>query len=133
MKKCNVCGCIVDEISECPICGNTLTYEQPVMADKEHFKFNKYYLLYLLKSTWFALLCTVICTVIAIVSKPDFGVTVVPAVIMLLASFLFGIFNRSYARRIQWKYSEEWAKNRTIWAQLTTGVLAIIFFMMSSL
>ena len=35
MKKCNVCGCIVDEKSECPICGNTLTYEPPCMEEKE--------------------------------------------------------------------------------------------------
>ena len=45
MKKCNVCGCIVDEKSECPICGNTLTYEPPCMEDKEKFVFNKYWVI----------------------------------------------------------------------------------------
>ncbi len=133
MKKCNVCECIVDEKSECPICGNTLTYEEPCMEDKEKFVFNKYYLLYLTKNTWFALLCTVIGIVIAITAKPEFDVTVCLAIAMLIASFLFGIFNRSYTRAIQWKYSEKWAKNRAVWAQFTTGVLAITFFMMSAL
>ena len=90
MKKCNVCKCIVDEISECPICGNTITYEPPCMEDKERFVFNKYYLLYLLKNTWFAILCTVIGIVIAITAKPDFDITVALAIAMLVASFLFG-------------------------------------------
>lgn len=133
MKKCNVCKCIVDEISVCPICGNTLTYEPPFMEDKEKFVFNKYYLLYLLKNTWFAILCTVIGIVIAITAKPDFDITVALAIAMLVASFLFGIFRRRYARAIQWKYSEKYANIRAIGAQFTTGILAIVFFMMSAL
>lgn len=133
MKKCNVCGCIVDEKSKCPICGNTLTYEPPCMEDKEKFVFNKYYLLYLLKNTWFAILCTVIGIVIAITAKPDFDITVALAIAMLVASFLFGIFRRRYAHAIQWKYSEKYTNIRAIGAQFTTGILAIVFFMMSAL
>ena len=133
MKKCNVCGCIVDEKSECPICGNTLTYEPPCMEDKEKFIFNRYYLLYLLKNTWFAILCTVIGIVIAITAKPDFDITVALAIAMLVASFLFGIFRRRYAHAIQWKYSEKYTNIRAIGAQFTTGILAIVFFMMSAL
>ena len=133
MKKCNVCGCIVDEISECPICGNTLTYEPPCMEEKEKFVFNRYYLLYLLKNTWFAILCTVIGIVIAITAKPDFDITVALAIAMLVASFLFGIFRRRYAHAIQWKYSEKYANIRAIGAQFTAGILAIVFFMMSAL
>lgn len=133
LKKCNVCKCIVDEISECPVCGNTITYEPPCMEDKEKFVFNRYYLLYLLKNTWFAILCTVIGIVIAITAKPDFDITVALAIAMLVASFLFGIFRRRYARAIQWKYSEKYANIRAIGAQFTTGILAIVFFMMSAL
>lgn len=133
MKKCNVCGCIVDEKNECPICGNTLTYEPPCMEEKEKFVFNRYYLLYLLKSTWFAILCTVIGIVIAITAKPDFDITVALVIAMLIAFFLFGIFRRRYARAIQWKYSEKYANIRAIGAQFTTGILAIVFFMMSAL
>lgn len=133
MKKCNVCGCIVDEKSECPICGNTLTYEPPCMEDREKFVFNRYYLLYLLKNTWFAILCTVIGIVIAITAKPDFDITVALAIAMLVASFLFGIFRRRYAHAIQWKYSEKYTNIRAIGAQFTTGILAIVFFMMSAL
>ena len=133
MKKCNVCKCIVDEIRECPVCGNALTYEPPCMEDKEKFVFNKYYLLYLLKNTWFAILCTVIGIVIAITAKPDFDITVALAIAMLVASFLFGIFRRRYAHAIQWKYSEKYTNIRAIGAQFTTGILAIVFFMMSAL
>lgn len=133
MKKCNVCGCIVDEKSECPICGNTLTYEPPCMEEKGKFVFNRYYLLYLLKNTWFSILCTVIGIVIAITAKPDFDITVALAIAMLVASFLFGIFRRRYAHAIQWKYSEKYTNIRAIGAQFTTGILAIVFFMMSAL
>lgn len=133
MKKCNVCGCIVDEISECPICGNTITYEEPCMEDKEKFVFNKYYLVYLLKNTWFASICTVIGSVIAIITKPELDTTLILAIALLIASFLFGVFNRRYAQAIQWKYSESWAKKRAHWSQFTAGILALVFFMMSAL
>ncbi|MBQ1195635.1 MAG: hypothetical protein IIX44_05255 [Clostridia bacterium] len=133
MKKCNICNCIVDEISECPICGNTITYEPTVTEDKEKFVWNKYYLIYLLKNTWFASICTVIGLVIAIITKPELDTTLILAIALLIASFLFGVFNRRYARAIQWKYSEKWAKNRAISAHFTTGILALVFFMMSAL
>lgn len=133
MKKCNVCKCIVDEKSECPICGNTITYEPPCMKDKEHFVFSKYYLLYLLKNTWFALLCTIIGSIITIITKPAFDVTLILAITMLITSFLYGIFNRRYARAIQWKYSEKLSKWHAFLSQFTAGFLALVFFMMSAL
>ena len=103
------------------------------MEDKEKFVFNKYYLVYLLKNTWFASICTVIGSVIAIITKPELDTTLILAIALLIASFLFGIFSRSYARAIQWKYSEKWAKNRAYWSQFTAGILALVFFMMSAL
>jgi hypothetical protein len=133
MKKCNVCGCIVDEKSVCPICGNTITYEPPCMKDKEHFVFSKNYLLYLLKNTWFALLCTIIGSVITIITKPAFDVTLILAITMLITSFLYGIFNRRYARAIQWKYSEKLSKWHAFLSQFTAGFLALVFFMMSAI
>ena len=133
MKKCNICNCIVDEISECPICGNTLTYEPTVMEEKERFVFSKYYTIYLLKNTWFAILCTIIGIVITINSKPEFDTTLALAILMLLASFGFGIWNRNYARAIQWKYSKNWAKNKAFLSQIISGILALVFFMMSAL
>ncbi len=133
MKKCNICQSIVDATEECPICGNTLTYEPPVMEDKEKFVFNRFYILYLIKSTWIAMLCTIIGIVIAIISKPDFDIAIILAIVMLIASFLLGIFNRKYAASIQWKYSEKYAQYRAIGAQITTGALALWFFMMSAI
>ena len=133
MKKCNVCGCTVDEKSECPICGNTLTYEPPCMEDKEHLVFSKYYLVYLLKYTWFAILCTVIGLVIAITSKTSLSVALILAIVMLTVSFLFGMFNRSIVRFLQNIFTERWAVFFAFRAQFITGLLAISYFVISAL
>lgn len=133
MKKCNVCGCIVDEKSECPICGNTLTYEPPCMEEKERLVFSKYYLIYLLKYTWFAILCTAIGLVIAITSKTSLSVALILAIVMLTVSFLFGMFNRSIVRFLQNIFTERWAVFFAFRAQFITGLLAISYFVISAL
>lgn len=116
LKKCNVCQCIVDEASECPICGNTITYEPHCMEDKEHFAFNRYYKTYLLKNLWFPVLCTIASIIIFILTLP---LTVplaylllIPTAFLLIMSFVFALFKRPLARRMLWKYSEEYAIGR---------------------
>ena len=130
MKKCNVCHCIVDEISECPICGNTITYEPPCMEDKERFVFSKYYFVYLLKNLWFSVLCIIISTVAFILSLPITSsllhYLLIPAALMLIASFVFSLYKRELTRRLLWKYSKEYAVGRMVCDKYFYGITAVI-------
>ena len=134
MKKCNVCQSIVDESNECPICGNTLTYE-PICAEyKEHIVFNKYYLIYLLKHTWFAILCTAISAAMLIIAKSITIGHLVIGLILLVASYLFSIFQRQYEQLvIQWCHSEAYSKRKAAAAKFAIGSAAVIYILLAIL
>ena len=63
MKQCPRCHAVVRDDTECPFCHETLTYENPVMQDKPHMPWNRYTVLYWVKSLWFPLACLIVCTV----------------------------------------------------------------------
>ena len=134
MKKCNICKSVVDAREECPICGNTLTYEPPVMEDREHFVFNKYFALYLLKNAWFAIFCTVIAAVMLILAK-DFTIGhLIVGVFLLMATYLFSIFQRKYESLvIQWSNSEEYSKRKAAAAKYAVGSASLIYFLLAVL
>ena len=136
MKKCNVCGCIVDEKSECPICQNTLTYEPPCMEDKEHFVFNKYYYVYLLKNTWFAVLCTIASIIILIIDTPTSSYSlrfILPAIVLLIASLIDSFFKRCQYRRLLKIYSERWANYMIEYDKYFYGAAAVILFLIAGM
>ncbi len=134
MKKCNVCQSIVDAKEECPICGNTLTYEPPIMEDKEHFAFNKYYLIYLLKNTWFAILCTVIAALMIILSKTLSLGHLIVGIFLLIATYLFSVFQRKYESLvIQWCNSESYSKRKAAAAKYAVGSATLIYFLLAIL
>ena len=134
MKKCNVCGCIVDTYEECPVCGNTLTCVPPVMEDREHFVFNKYFALYLLKNTLFAIFCTIAATVMLILAK-DFTVGhLIIGIILLVATYLFSIFQRKYESLVvQWCHSEAYSKRKAAAAKYAVGSAALIYVLLAIL
>ena len=63
MKQCPRCHAVVRDDYECPFCHETLTYENPVMQDKPHMPWNRYTVLYWVKSLWFPLACLIVCAV----------------------------------------------------------------------
>ena len=136
MKKCNVCNSIVDEISECPICGNTLTYEPPVMEDTEKFVFNKYYYIYLLKNTWFAVLCTIKIIIISLVNTPTSSYSlrlILPAIVLLIASLVNSFFKRWRYKRLLKIYTEPWAKQLIAYDKYFYGAAAVILFLIAGM
>ena len=70
MKKCPTCRMIVNEPYECPYCQTTLTYEEPVMTNREKLRCNRYFWLYQLKNCWFSLLCVIITAVTMLLAEP---------------------------------------------------------------
>ena len=134
MKKCNVCNSIVDEISECPICGNTLTYAPPVMEDKEKFVFNKYYYIYLLKNTWFAVFCTIKIIIISLVNTPTSSYSlrlILPAIVLLIASLVNSFFKRWRYKRLLKIYTEPWAKQLIAYDKYFYGAIAVVLFLIA--
>jgi len=134
LKKCNICKSVVEAREECPICGNTLTYEPPVMEDREHFVFNKYFALYLLKNTWFAIFCTISVAVMLILAK-DFTIGhLIVGVFLLIATYLFSIFQRKYESLvIQWSNSEDYSKRKAAAAKYAVGSSSLIYFLLAIL
>ena len=128
MKKCNVCGCIVDEKSECPICGNTLTYEPPCMVDKEHFVFSKHYLIYLLRNTWFSIACLIYGIVTAIICRNNLNILMAPAALCTVISLILSVFERQYASKIRWRFTKEYSFTYTKLYKYIMGIVAIIFY-----
>jgi hypothetical protein len=127
MKKCNVCGCIVDEKSVCPICDNTITYEQPCMADKEHFVFSKYYLIYLLKNTWFSIICLIYIIATAIIFRHSLNALMATAAFCTALSLYLSVFERQYARAIRWRFNKEYSRQYTSLYKYLLGICAIVF------
>ncbi len=134
MKQCNVCQSIVDATEECPICGNTLTYEPTSSEYSEHIVFNKYYVLYLLKNSWFALFCTTIAAVMMILAKTCTVGHLIVGIVLLTATYLFSIFQRKYESLvIQWCHSEAYSKRKAAAAKYAVGSASLIYFLLAIL
>lgn len=107
MKECPTCRMIVDEPYECPYCQTTLTYENPVMTDREKLRCNRYFWLFQLKNCWFSLLCLLVSAVVTVLSCTDdtplllqpmiqrLHLTLTGGCLLLL---LYGFFQRQIAR-----------------------------------
>ena len=131
MKQCPVCKSIVDSESECPICGNTITYEPPVMADKELIPWNKNTVLYYLKNTWFSVLSCLTGAFICIMATPKMDYLFFLAVFCAIVSLFVSFFHRKLAKYMTWKYSEEYVPYKLGLLKYTTGGIAILFFMLT--
>ena len=126
MKVCPKCHMTVDAQGECPFCYTTLTYEPTVHSDKERYVLNKYLLLYLLKQSWFSLLCLIVVALKVALTQRAFTTYHLLPLLFLVVSLQFSILGRSIARDIQWKYSESYAVVWTAGVKICTGLLAVL-------
>lgn len=128
MKQCPLCKSIVTDESECPICGNTITYEPPVMADKELVVWNKYSFMYYLKNMWFSVLSCIIGLVVCIATKPDMSYLFFAGVLCALVSLFISVFHRYLVKYMIWKYSGVYVPYKLGSLKYITGGIAILFF-----
>ena len=70
MKQCPRCESLVDEPTECPVCGETLTYVDPHPARRERIARNRYGAWYWVRQAWFACACTAATVVLLCVGHP---------------------------------------------------------------
>ena len=129
MKQCPTCKMTVNAKNECPICSTTLTYEPTVNSEKEHIIFNKYYWMYFVKTTWFSLLCSIVCIVRAAIVRPQISPLLLGMVGLLLISIVVAIFQRKLPDLIRWKYKHMgyYAEFKISMWKYLCAVIAVLF------
>jgi hypothetical protein len=135
MKQCPRCRAVVRDDTECPFCFETLTYEDPVMEDRERIPFNRYTVLYYLKTVWFALLTLLICAVRLLTRpRPQAGFFTVSEVaplccigLLWLASLLFALFRNHPPTRSFRVFTQEYYNLSMGLSSYLCGCLAVVF------
>lgn len=128
MKKCPTCQMIVDADNECPFCATTLTYEPKCEAERERLVWNKYLLIYIVKNTWFSLICCIVGLLKLLIARPQISVLLFSAGTCAIISLIASIFQRNFCKTMTWKYSEEYLPFKIgIWKYLLGGISIILF------
>ena len=128
MKKCNLCHSVVNDKDECHICHNTLTYEPECQDSEEHYVWNKYYLVYLIKNIWFSLFCCIFGIVNLAINKFVLSELLIAAIICALISLAVSIFQGGLKKAITWKYADSYAPFKIgLWKYLI-GAISVLFF-----
>ena len=127
MKKCPNCKMTVDADTECPFCYTTITNEPTCDRKKEKYILNRYFVSYLLKQSWFSMLCLIIVVIRLFCIRNSLDSFVLFPIVCLLVSLIGSLFGRKITKNMQWKYSEGYSEFRTVSIKYITGVLAILF------
>ena len=98
------------------------------MEEKERLVFSKYYLIYLLKTSWFSIACLIYGIITAIIFRHSLNALMAPAALCLALSLYLSVFERQYARAIRWKYNKEYSLQHTLFYRYSFGIVSIIFF-----
>ena len=128
MKKCPTCQMIVDADNECPFCATTLTYEPKCEAERERLVWNKYLFIYIVKNTWFSLICCIVGLLKLLIARPQISVLLFSAGTCAIISLIASIFQRNFCKTMTWKYSEEYMPFKIgIWKYSLGGISIILF------
>ena len=127
MKKCPTCKMTVNADNECPFCYTSIIYEKETLSDKEEYVWNKYFVWYLIKQSWFSLLCFIIVTIRLFYIRDALDAYVIVPTLFLLVSFIFSLFGRKITSFMYWKYSEDYSAFRTVLTKVIAGALAVLF------
>ncbi len=127
MKKCPNCEMIVDADNECPFCYTTITYEPIVNADSEKYVYNEYFIWYLIKQSWFSLLCLIFVVFKILCVQMRSIPLCIFSVLLAVLSLVYSIYQRKITKYLQWKYSKEYSKFKSSEAKIMLGILAVLF------
>ena len=133
LKKCPICGSVVDAKDECPICRTTLTYEPFCTDDKERFPKSRYYIAYVAKRIWFSVLCCIFVAVMIALPGLHIREAAIAAVIFAAASLLISVFKRQWIRLVTlipwtaWIYTDDYIHFSIGYDAFIFGVLSVFF------
>lgn len=125
MKKCPTCQSIVDDDTECKICGTTLTYEPFIDSDKEKLKPNHYLYFFLAKKLSFSMVCLILVAVLE-GNSGTFNKLSAAGIALSVLSFLFAIFEERLILKNRRMYSAEYAAFRIKSTKFVCGIIAVI-------
>lgn len=129
MKKCPTCQMTVDEENECPFCDSNLVYEPTVPNEKEHLIFNRYYLAYILKNSWFSLACILIGIIKVVLTRPAFSWLLFLAFFLALVSLSASVFQRRLANKLKKIFSEDYIPFEIGFEKYILGAVALVMFL----
>lgn len=129
MKKCPTCQMTVDEKNECPFCGTNLTYEPIVHTEKERLVFNRYYIFYLLKCSWFSLFCVMVGVMKTVLHRPPMNYMFWIAVFFLAVSLTASLFQRRLTNQLRRVFTEEAIPFELGFEKYILGATAIALFL----
>ncbi len=125
MKICPRCKMQIDAENECPMCHATITYEPKICGLKEKYIFNKYFLLHLIKNSWYSFLCFII-VLIRFTVKPHFSGYFGYIALLLCISIFASLFQRKFSKYLQWKYSKDYSEYAANYTKIISGGLAVL-------
>lgn len=91
---------------------------------------NEYYLAYLIKNTWFSLLCCVFGMITLVINRFALSELLVAAVVCALISFVVSLFQGCLEKAITRKYSKSYAPFKiSLWKYLI-GANSVLLFIL---
>ncbi|MBR7142860.1 MAG: hypothetical protein IKD06_04915 [Clostridia bacterium] len=105
-KHCPRCGAWIEEEVCCPLCGETLTYENAVEMKKERLPFNAHTRWFWIKTCGLSAAVLLICLIAASCNGTLPKLGWLPA----LLSLWLGWQERALIRALMWKYTPSYAK-----------------------
>ena len=127
MKRCPKCGSVTREEAECPICGESLAYEEYVDAKREKIKLGRHYLLYLFRSCFFSLVCIAVAVIINIVKAPCVDISFFVVYGIALLSLFASAFKRTFVLWNMWTCNDKFAEFSVSFFIIVCGLLSVIF------
>ena len=125
MKICPRCKMRIDAENECPMCHTTITYEPKVCEQKEKYIFNKYFVLNLIKNSWYSILCFII-VLIRFLIKPHVSEHLAYITLLLCISIFASLFQRKFSKYLQRKYSSDHSEYAVNYTKIISGGLAVL-------
>lgn len=99
MKQCPRCRSIVEVETECPICGETLTYVEPHPAHREKIAANRYAVRYYAGRCWLVCLLAAAVVILLLTAKRPNPAMTAGALICCAGGLLLAFFARQILRR----------------------------------
>ena len=129
MKICPDCKMTVREDDYCSYCGTNLSNVSEISSKPKRHILNKHLIIYLLKSSWFSLLCLSVILLRMIISMPEIN-KLVCSLVLIGFSLIGSLFQRIIKKWYRFIYKENFATFNLLilkYVPCTVGVFYAIF------
>jgi len=121
-KHCPRCGAWIEEEVCCPLCGETLTYENAVEMKKERLPFNAHTRWFWIKTCGLSAAVFLLCLMLSLFKGLFLLCGWLPALLSLVLSWK----ERACIRLISWKYAPAYAKFHLLFLRICLSVSSLL-------